>query len=106
MRPFIFPEGRVWVLEDPEEVAVATLDKGDLALLVFTDDDLATTYASKSGQSSKSPREIRGAARTIEFVNRVRSLGVTHVVVDHTIGKKGHTIAIGKAIRDVEKQIE
>jgi hypothetical protein len=106
MREFIFPGGDVWIPGDSQELSLADLGEGDRGLLVFTDEDLATTYAHDNGLVGKVAKVIRGHQTLFDFLNRVKKLGVTHLVVDHSIGKTAHATPIDKAIRHAEEQIK
>jgi hypothetical protein len=105
MRQFMFPQGRVWVLHDGPELMVADLEEGGTALLLFSDEDLAATYAVKSGLLSKKAKAIETDG-LIGFLRQSLSLGVTHVVIDHTAGRPGATSTIQKAIQDVQTSTE
>src|SRR5262245_27913733 len=106
MRQFLFPQGQVWVLDDSKELAVASLGKGELGLLIFSDDDLATTYARENGLTGKVATLIKGAERLTAFLKAVSRLGVTHVVVDHAKGQKGSTLAIDRMMAYVEEKTQ
>jgi len=91
------------VLKDSEELAVARLDRGDMALLVFSDDDLATTYAERNRLIGKMATVIEGNRNLVNFLISVKGHGVTHLVIDHTFGKQSNSISIDKAIVNAEQ---
>jgi hypothetical protein len=107
MGTFLFPHGRAWILDNTQEFAVASMDGGHLALLVFSDSDLATNYAAKSKLpklNGKLPRVIDGGAALINFFEEVRKQGVTRLIVDHTPCDRAHAIKVDEAIADIKRQ--
>jgi hypothetical protein len=106
VREFIFLCGQIWVLKDSQELAVASLDGGSLGLLVFTDEDLARTYAEENKLVGKEAKPIAGNQNVVSFLISVKALGVTHLVIDHTFGQKAHSTSIDKAISDAQQAIE
>jgi hypothetical protein len=103
VREFLFVRGQVWILKDSQEYAVATLEGGGLGLLVFTDEDLATTYAEDSKLIGKMATPIMGNQNVVKFLLSVKGLGVTHLVVDHSIGKQAIPVSIDKAINHAQQ---
>jgi hypothetical protein len=104
MREFLFPHCQVWVLMDPDEVATTTME-GNQTLLVFSDEDLATTYSQKNGLLYTATL-FRGP-RLIGFLSKMKAIGVSHVAIDHTTGQAdvfGATIE--KVINNVARKAE
>jgi len=105
MPDFLFPGGQAWVLHDFKEIAIADLEGGDVGLLLFTDEDLASAYAEKMALGGKPPKAIIGYSGLLALFKHLKELGITHVVVDHTPGRPAPAGEIDKAIADVEKQL-
>lgn len=105
MESFLFPDGKVWVLDDGEEIAVAQLSGGDVGVLLFTDDDLAASLAEKTGLSGKKPRLIWGERDLISFLENLQKLGVSRIIVDQSPGRMAREVEIGKVIEDARKRI-
>ncbi len=98
-----FLHGTFWVLEADGELAIATMDDGSTALLVFSDDDLATTYAERSGVAGKTAKPIMGNRNVLAFLEDMKLAGVTCLAADLTHGKTANTIEIDNAIRYVRE---
>jgi hypothetical protein len=106
VREFLFVRGQVWILKDSQEYAVATLEGGGLGLLVFTDEDLARTYAEKNNLVGKAPTSIVGNQNVVDFLVSVKGLGVTDLIIDHSFGKPAAPAPIDKAIMYAQQAID
>ena len=93
-----------WILTDGQELAVAVVEGGGPSLLLFTDEDLATTYAQHPKAAGKTP-QLLGPRNLLSLLLEVRSLGVTHVALDATAGKYVNRATIDEVISSVTKQI-
>jgi len=107
MQEWLFLDGTYWILQDPQEVAVALAGDGSLMLLLFSDEDLATTYAEKNPDKvgSKTAHAIRGNHHMLDMLIRLKALGVGHVAVDATPGHTANTATIDKAIQNVSQSL-
>ncbi|HEX8158763.1 MAG TPA: hypothetical protein VF526_15365 [Solirubrobacteraceae bacterium] len=105
MREFLFPKGDAWLLADSEEIGVADLGDDCLALLLFSDEDLATTYVEKSGLAGKAAKAVVVDRQFLADLRRLQGAGVTHVVIDQTVGRSAPTASITKVIEDAERQV-
>jgi hypothetical protein len=86
------------------ELGVAGLEKGGLALLVFTDADLASTYERSTGDTGKKPT-VLNPQQFAALLEQIRPFGITHVVIDHSPGKPPSAAGIEKVIAAVEARI-
>jgi hypothetical protein len=86
-------------------VVVLDLTGGGRALLIFTDDDLATTFAEKGDIIGKTAKCVTGGPHILALLQHCKRLGMTHVAVDATPGKRASTCEIDKAIQDAEQQV-
>jgi hypothetical protein len=98
-----FAGGAVWLLHNPEEVAVVDLGGGSVGLLLFTKEDLAATYARDANQAGKTAKAVAGLPLLLGLLRNVKALGVTHLVIDHTPGRTAFTVAIDNAINYVSE---
>jgi hypothetical protein len=103
MRDFLFPDGKIWVLEGSGELAIANLGQGSVALLLFSDEYLASAFALDGGLAGKTAKLIHGGKSLVNILRQSRERGVTHVGVDATFGKGTHVLMIDKAIEQIEK---
>jgi hypothetical protein len=103
MRDFLFPDGKIWVLEGSGELAIANLGQGNLALLLFSNEHLASAFALDGGLAGKAAKLIHGGKSLVSLLHQSRERGVTHVGVDATFGKGTYVLVIDKAIEHLEK---
>lgn len=103
MREFLFLDGNVWLLADPNELAMTTVNGQD-GLLLFSDEDLAARYAEDSGIVGKQPMLARGR-QVLEILRQATSAGVTVGVVDATFGKKCATTNLQRMLDYVEREL-
>jgi hypothetical protein len=100
----IFPHGIFWILANDEEVMIGTLNEVESCLFVFSDDDLARTFAQKH-RIEKKVVAMQGKT-ALAFLERMQSLRVTHVSVDAATFASGEgTATIEKVIADVRQQL-
>jgi hypothetical protein len=104
MAEFIFPQGMVWVLDDGNELGAVGLEGGGVALLLFSDGDLAASYAEANGMVGKEVKGLKGGAALAGFLDGFRKLGATHVLIDHTPGRITHTATIDEVIANARQQ--
>lgn len=102
-RRFYFPQNTMWILEDGQEAVFADLEGGGTGILVFSDEDLALTYAEENSLPGKKPKSYAGIASILTMLNQFRRLGVTHVVIDHVPGRQSPVKFIEEAIDHVSR---
>lgn len=105
-RVFLFPEDRVWVLQDGQGYGIGNLDGGAVGLLIFSDEDLATTFAAEAGLDGKMATAIPAGQPLLELLSAAHRLGVTHLALDSQLGRRVPVLTIETALEEVQRQIE
>jgi hypothetical protein len=99
MREFIFPENIVWVLEDAMGYVCVAVDPGQAAILVFSDEDTAQTYAERSGLTGTTTKALHGREEFIQVLNLMVSKEVKWVGVDAIPGRQMACNEIDKVMK-------
>ena len=104
MAQWLFLDGAAWFLADDKEMGVAALEGGGIALLLFTDEDLAGAYAQDQRTAGKSPRLLQGLPAIWNLMAQAKRAGATHVAVDATPGRQANVTEIEKAMQNVSTE--
>jgi hypothetical protein len=103
----------VWVIVNEERfqkegiirslVEISTSEHGPI-LALFTDQDLAKTFATEKAVSDRAYLELRTLKALREIAKDLRSVGVTHVGIDVDAARRGRFYPIGEVLDAISEQ--